>query len=107
MSWRTTICVGLLLTWGGGCQKETPAPVPPAATPTGVTAPNANAAHYGAHGVSAVPTAPAPTPTTAPDPQGAAEPAEHACACGASCHCGHCSGAIPGCHCKAEKAQQK
>jgi hypothetical protein len=102
MDWRIGIIASVLLAWATGCQKEPPAAVPPTPIPA-AAAPNANAAHYGSHGVSAVPAATAP----AGAPSGGAEPAEHPCACGATCHCGHCSGAVPGCHCQAEKAQQK
>jgi hypothetical protein len=106
MNWRVMVVASLVLAWGDACQKEPPAAVAPVPIPAGVAAPNANAAHYGSHGVSAVPTATAAPAAAAPAaPVG--EPAEHACACGATCHCGHCSGAVPGCHCKAEKAQQK
>jgi hypothetical protein len=109
MNWRLMVVVSLVTAWGGACQREPPPAGGPVPTPAGVASPNANAAHYGSHGVSAVPTANAPAPVAAaaaPSAPGG-EPAEHACACGATCHCGHCSGAVPGCHCKAEKAQQK
>jgi hypothetical protein len=104
MNWRVTMVASLLLALGAACQKAPPAAVALPAAPVGVAAPNANAAHYGSHGVSAVPTANAPPPPAAP---GADDMAGHACACGATCHCGHCSGAVPGCHCKAERAEQK
>ncbi len=92
-----------------------------AATPpaSAAEAPNANAGRYGPHGVTQVPAAAPPeAPQGAPGlPQGApaAPPldaahedmAGHPCQCGGSCHCGHCSGLIAGCHCKPKRADGK
>jgi hypothetical protein len=97
MNWRAMMIASLLGLAGAACQK-TPPPAGPPMLPAGLVAPNANAAHYGSHGVSAVPTTAAP----ASPASGPGDMTEHACACGATCHCGHCSGAVPGCHCKAE-----
>ena len=102
MKRSVTIVATVLLAGLISCQRA-PSPAASPVAPAGTAAPNANAAHYGSHGVSAVPTADAPATAVAPsgDMEG------HACACGATCHCGHCSGAVPGCHCKAERADQK
>ncbi len=105
-----------------GCeQKQAPAsvaaipaaPRPAAAAPA--EQPNANAARYGPHGVATTPAsaaepvqqtpeANAPAVDTRPSPS---EIAGHACHCGASCKCGHCAGAVPGCHCKTERNDEK
>ena len=83
----------------------------PSARASAAAAPglNPNVAPYGPHGVSAVPAAaaaaaPEGAPPLDPSQMNAAAMAGHACACGGSCHCGHCSGAVPGCHCKTKRA---
>jgi hypothetical protein len=35
------------------------------------------------------------------------DPRGHACQCGKTCHCGHCSGVVPGCHCHVKRADGK
>jgi hypothetical protein len=77
----------------------------PVAAPSDSESPNANAAHYGPHGVAETPTAApgaaqASAPATEDAPSAPADMAGHACHCGATCKCGHCAGAVPGCHCK-------
>jgi hypothetical protein len=105
-----------------GCeQKQTPtgvvatptAPPPAAAVPA--EQPNANAARYGPHGVATTPASGAEPAREAPEAiapaiDARASPSEmagHACHCGASCKCGHCAGAVPGCHCKTERNDDK
>jgi len=123
-----TICAAsFLVLWLQGCERApgaaAPAPAPQAPTkPSALdtAAPNAGAAHYGPHGVAATPPSAAGTNPTAPGPgtprEGDAPPldtqsmgdmAGHACHCGAGCKCGHCAGAVPGCHCKAERTDTK
>jgi hypothetical protein len=83
----------------------------PAAAPSDTESPNSNAAHYGPHGVAETPTAAPSAPQESPPATGEAAPAPgdmagHACHCGASCKCGHCAGAVPGCHCKTARNDQ-
>jgi hypothetical protein len=100
------------------CERESPTngivtpskPAAPQPPPPDLDSPNPNAAHYGPHGVAATPP---PTPgarSVVAPPLNPAEPTDvagHACHCGASCKCGHCAGAIPGCHCKTERNDSK
>ena len=92
-------------------------PAAPAAEPAD-NAPNANAARYGPHGVSATPPpVESGKPARADDVPAAAGPADpqeaaddmrgHPCQCGKTCHCGHCAGAVPGCHCHVKRADGK
>lgn len=111
------------------------APAPGAGADTAKDlAPNANAAQYGAHGVAATPAPPdeaaaapseglapgSPGPEAAPGSAGSEAATAgaagddpqltnlrgHACECGKSCHCGHCSGAVPGCHCHVKRTDE-
>ncbi len=79
------------------CPKLASPPAGPPSPPAGVAAQTALA-----HG------APAPAGGMAPalDPSQMSM-AGHACACGPTCHCGHCSGMTPGCHCKTRRADEK
>jgi hypothetical protein len=132
-SWLV-VCAGL----ASACQPAEPkaVPSPPAAAVPAApedSAPNANAARYGPHGVAVTPSpgntappskeakpeiepgplagaaaAPSPPPGSPPSSDEAtAEMRGHPCQCGKTCHCGHCSGAVPGCHCHVKRADGK
>jgi hypothetical protein len=96
------------------CERESPTngmvtPPKAAAAPAAAQdpeGPNPNAARYGPHGVAETPPEAPGAPTAAApalDPAETADITGHVCHCGASCKCGHCAGAVPGCHCKAER----
>ncbi len=96
--------------------REAPKAAAPPAAPKAALGPNADAAHYGPHGVSAVPAAAMPAApagqagSAPPLPAGGmnvADMAGHPCTCGGTCHCGHCSGMVAGCHCKPKRADEK
>jgi hypothetical protein len=125
-AWLLTVVALCLSPLPYGCQRGAdpglsavaPPTTPAVAGPGAPEAPNANAAHYGPHGVAATPTPAATAPSPGPNTHGeaeapvvetpaAAEMAGHPCHCGASCKCGHCAGAVPGCHCKTERNNAK
>ncbi len=97
--------------WACSRQPAASSPTTSAGPVAAAPVPNANAAPYGPHGVSAVPAAapagPADAPPLDPSQMDMAAMAGHPCACGKTCHCGHCSGAVPGCHCKTKRADGK